>query len=299
MSVRVTQSMLNIQLMRNLNNNMSRMGKLQDQLSSGRRINKPSDDPVGVTYSLRYRSELSANEQYQKNVDSAVSWLDFTETTLGQAGDILQRVRELAVKGANGTNPADAMQSIKLEAEQLRNQLQDVANSTLNSKYIFNGQMTDKSPYPDLTQAAAQSTDPYQVRYEVGAGVEMPVNMTGNDVFGKPADGDNLFKVMDEFITALNNNDQTTVSDLVGKIDTRMGKFLSARAEIGARTNRTELVQTRLQDLNLNLTSLVSKTEDADMEKLITNLKTDESVYQASLSVGSQLIRPSLVDFLK
>lgn len=298
MSLRVTQNMLNTQLMRNLNNNLTRMGKLQDQLSSGRRLNKPSDDPVGISYGLRYRSELSANEQYQKNVNLAVSWTDFTDTALSQANDVLQRVRELAVKGSNGPNPSSAMQSIKLEVEQLRQQLQDIANSTLNGKYVFNGQMTDKPPYPDLTIAAMQSTDSYQVRYEMGAGVELPINMTGNEIFGKPGAADNLFKIMDDMISGLGSNSYQAISDLIGKIDSRLDQFLSSHAEIGARSNRIELVQGRLRDLNTNLSTLQAKTEDADMEKLITDLKMGESVYQASLSVGAQLIRPSLVDFL-
>lgn len=299
MTVRITQNMINNQLMRNLNNNMQRMSKTQDQLSSGMRINKPSDDPVGITFGLRYRSELKANEQYQKNVDSTVSWLDFTDSTLGQAGNVLQRVRELAVQGSNGTNPASAMESIKLEAIQLKNQLVDIGNSQLNGKFVFNGQNTDQPPYPDVTNAATQDTDGYPIRYEIGAGVEMSVNITGNDVFGSKTETDNTFKVMDDLISALNANDYTTVSNLIGKINTRMEKFTSARAEIGARSNRIELVQSRLQELNTNLTALQSKTEDADMPKLITDMKMDESVYQASLSVGSQLIRPSLLDFLR
>ena len=94
---RVTQNMLNTQFMRNLNTNLTRVQKLQDQLSSGRKINKPSDDPVGISFALRYRSELERNEQYQRNVDSALSWLSYSDKILGQAGDIIQRARELAV----------------------------------------------------------------------------------------------------------------------------------------------------------------------------------------------------------
>jgi len=299
MPARVTQTMLNTQLLRNLSGNLGRMERIQNQLATGRRINQPSDDPVGMTYALRYRSELSANEQYLRNVDAAVSWLEFTDSVLNQAGNILQRVRELAVQGANGTNPDSAMQAIRAEVEQLRRQMLDVANSTLNGKYIFNGQQTDRPPYPDPTTAAGQATDGFQIRYEVGPGIELPVNVTGNEIFGVPGDADNLFKVLDDLVTALGNIDYAGVNQAIGLLDSRMDKMLSARAEIGARSNRVELMQARLQELGANLTALQSKTEDADIARLITDLKTAESVYQASLATGARLIRPSLIDFLR
>lgn len=84
--IRVTSNMMSSQLLLNLNRNARTMNDTQLQLASGRKINKPSDDPVGITYSLRYRAELSSNEQYTKNVDSALSWLDYNDTVLGQAG---------------------------------------------------------------------------------------------------------------------------------------------------------------------------------------------------------------------
>src|SRR5690554_4516106 len=129
MSSRVTQSMLNTQLLRNLSNNLGRMETLQNQYSTGKRINKPSDDPVGVSFSLRYRSEISANDQYQKNVDSSLSWVSFADKMLEQTGDVLQKVRELAVQGANGTNPQEALNNIASEIDQLYEQLVSVGNS--------------------------------------------------------------------------------------------------------------------------------------------------------------------------
>src|SRR5690242_15840742 len=113
MGTRITQNMMNTQLMRNLNSNMRRMDNSQNQLATGRRINKPSDDPVGIAFALRYRSEIAANEQYESNANAAVSWMDYTDVTLNQAGSVLQRVRELTVQAANGTNSSESLQAIK------------------------------------------------------------------------------------------------------------------------------------------------------------------------------------------
>ncbi|OKP85569.1 flagellar hook-associated protein FlgL [Paenibacillus sp. P32E] len=304
--LRVTSNMMNSQLLLNLNRNARTMNDTQLQLSSGRKINKPSDDPVGITYSLRYRAELSSNEQYTKNVDSSISWLDYNDTVLGQAGDVVQRLRELTVEASNGTNPQSALDSINQEVMQLKEQFVDISNSKLNGKYIFNGEKYDTKPYDfakgadgtyDVSQAI--TTDPGQINYIVGEGVQLPINMTGNDVFGNTGDVDNVFTVFNNISAALKSGDYKGVSNQLNNIDSRVEKLLTARSEIGAKTNRVELMQDRLGDLNTNLTDLQAKTEDADYEGLIMQSKIQENIYNASLSVGAKIISTSLVDFIR
>ncbi|MFP4975369.1 flagellar hook-associated protein FlgL [Paenibacillus sp. CN-4] len=304
--LRVTSNMMNSQLLLNLNRNARTMNDTQLQLASGRKINKPSDDPVGITYSLRYRAELSSNEQYQNNVDSALSWLDFNDTVLGQAGDVIQRVRELTVKAATGSNPQSALNSINEEMMQLKEQLVDIANSTLNGKYIFNGEKYTEKPYDyvkgtdgtyDVTKDI--KTDTGVMNYIVGDGVRMPINMNGNDVFGKTGEPDNLFTIINNLSGALKAGNISEISSQLGLIDTRTDTILSARAEIGAKTNRVELMQDRLSDLNINLTDLQAKSEDADYEELIMKSKVQENIYNASLSVGAKIISTTLVDFIR
>ncbi|AIQ76848.1 flagellar hook-associated protein FlgL [Paenibacillus odorifer] len=304
--LRVTSNMMNSQLLLNLNRNARTMNDTQLQLSSGRKINKPSDDPVGITYSLRYRAELSSNEQYTKNVDSALSWLDFNDTVLGQAGDVVQKIRELTVQASTGTNPQSALDSINAEVMQLKEQLVDIANSTLNGKYIFNGEQYTTKPY-DFAKGAdgtydvskAITTDTGQIQFIVGEGVRLPISTTGNDVFGNTEDADNLFAIINNLSAGLKAGDLTAISGQLDVIDTRMESILTARSEIGAKTNRVELMQERLSDLNVNLTDLQAKTEDADYEGLIMESKIQENIYNASLSVGAKIISTTLVDFIR
>lgn len=304
MTMRVTQGMMNNQLLRNISTNLHRMNDHQNQLATGRKINKPSDDPVGMSFGLRYRSELAANEQYESNVDAAISWLEYTDSMLGQANSVIQRVRELAVQGANGANPQEALNAIASEVEQLYSQLVTIGNSQFNGKYVFNGQKTDIPPY-QLETAMTDPIDTGEIKFEIGVGVRIAANVPGNQVFGEPDDpnnpgtNDNIFRVLDDLVSALQSGDQREVSNILGRIDTANDRFLEARADIGARLNRIELAQSRLQDIGVNLQTLQSKTEDADIAGVITNLKTDENVYQSSLSVGAKIISVSLVDFLK
>lgn len=304
--LRVTSNMMSSQLLLNLNRNARTMNDTQLQLSSGRKINKPSDDPVGITYSLRYRAELSSNEQYTKNVDSSLSWLDYNDTTLGQAGDVVQRLRELTVQASTGSNPQSALDSINAEVLQLKEQLVDISNSKLNGKYIFNGEQYDTKPYDfakgtdgtyDVSKAI--TTDTGQIQYIVGEDVRMPINQTGNDVFGYTGDADNIFTVINNISAALTSGNITAVSAELDNIDTRVETILTARSEVGAKTNRIELMQDRLSDLNINLTDLQAKTEDADYEGLIMQSKIQENIYNASLSVGAKIISTTLVDFIR
>ncbi|AGA56402.1 flagellar hook-associated protein 3 [Thermobacillus composti KWC4] len=301
MPLRITPGMMHMQLTRNLNRTLTEMSKLQEQMTTGRKINRASDDPVGITYALRYRSELSVNEQYQKNVDMALSWLDFNDTVLQQAQDVLKRLKELAVQGSNGTNPDVALNNIADEVIQLKEQIVDIANSTLNGKYVFNGEKTDVIPYdPTVTpfDPSTIETDSGAIYYMVGVGVKLQINLSGNDVFGRPGEADNIFAVFDQIITALQSGNHGGVSAQIANIESRMDKILNQQSEIGARVNRVELMQNRLKDLEINLTDLQSKTEDVDFEKLIIDAKINENIYQASLSVGAKIITPSLVDFL-
>lgn len=297
---------MNSQLLLNLNRNARTMNDTQLQLATGRKINKASDDPVGITYSLRYRAELSSNEQYTKNVDSAISWLDYNDTVLGQAGDVVQKIRELTVQAASGSNPQSALDSINEEVLQLKEQLVDIANSTLNGKYIFNGEQYTTKPY-DFTKGADGTydvskpitTDTGQIQFIVGEDVRMPISTTGNDLFGYTGDADNLFSIINTISAGLKSGNLSTVSGQLDKIDTRVETILSARSEIGAKTNRVELMQDRLSDLNINLTELQAKTEDADYEGLIMESKIQENIYNASLSVGAKIISTTLVDFIR
>lgn len=306
--MRITNNMLSSQLLLNLNRNAQQMNNTQTQLATGRKINKPSDDPVGITYSLRYRAELSSNDQYQKNVDSAISWLEFNDTVMNQAGNAVQRLRELTVQASTGTNPQSALDSINEEVKQLKEQLIDISNSKLNGKYIFNGETYDIKPYDfpsnadgtlDTTNATSIVTDKGKINFIVGESVQLPINVSGNEVFGTETEEDNLFNIVNNIMKALTEGNQKELSNQLNNIDSRTDKMLAIRSEIGAKTNRVDLMMGRLDDLGINLTDLQSKVEDADYAELAMQSKIQENIYNASLSAGAKIISPSLVDFLR
>ncbi|MBY0163236.1 flagellar hook-associated protein FlgL [Paenibacillus lautus] len=298
MALRVTPGMMNLQMIRNINTNLVRMDGNMNVLSTGMKLNKPSDDPVGITYSLRYRSELSFNEQFQKNADTALSWLEYTDTVIGQVNDISQRANQLLVQSVNGTNPQEALNAVNTELQQIYEQLVTLGNSKFNDKYIFNGQLTDQAPY-DEALAPTQDTDTFGITYKFTEGASLAVNVSGQDVFGLPTDPDNLFGVIQRIQAALNLDDKAAAQAELGNMSTRLAKINEARSEIGAKTNRVDLINNRLGDLEMNLTAMQSKVEDADYAETIMKLKQDESVYQASLATSAKIMQVSLLDYLR
>jgi len=133
-------------MLRNISNSYERMGKYQEQLSTGKKIQKPSDDPVVAMKGMNYRTELNDIEQYKRNMNEVHNWMDNSDASLDKATNALQRLRELAVQGSNGTYEEGQRKNIASEVKQIKAHLADVANTKVNDKYIFNGTNTSEQP---------------------------------------------------------------------------------------------------------------------------------------------------------
>lgn len=298
--MRVTQSMLSNNLLRNLNTSYGKMSKLQEMIQSGSKITRPSDDPVIAVKGMSYRVELDRVTQYKRNIGEAHTWLDTTDEALGQVGEALKRVQELTVQAANDTNTPEDRQKMKKEIDQIREQLRDLANTKVGDNYIFSGTHTNMPVFkdniinPDLTQAGAEREIPINV-FE---GISLDVNTPGKD----------LFKQIDTFMADLSNiystGNGSDIGDKLGdggnaELSGLYELVLSARAGVGARQNRLEMMENRIDLQEVNVTKQLSTNEDTDYAKTITEMTTAQSIHQASLSVGANIIQQTLVDFIR
>ncbi len=302
--MRITNNMLINNMLSHLNTNLNRMTKYQSQLATGKKISLPSDDPIVASRALKLRTDVAEIEQYQRNVDDATSWMEISETTLGQMGDVMQRIRELAVQGANGSNTPDDLGKIKQEVQQLKVQMVHLANTSYAGRFIFSGFKTDKSLMDENGFFQIDISNAEQIKYEIGIGDDININVTGSDLFNSGTDAaaltdkSALIDTFDVFIAGLDSADHEAIGNLLGRIDSDMANILRVRSGVGARMNRLELTGNRLGDDFINFTKLMSKNEDVDMAEAIMNLQNEENVYRASLSAGAKVIQPSLVDFL-
>jgi flagellar hook-associated protein 3 FlgL len=144
---RITFNTMYNTVMNNVSKNEAKKNALQEQMSSGQRINRPSDDPVGFTNSLEYRSTISTREQQKKNMDDGQSYMNILETSHSSINTIFQRSRELAVQASTDTNSAKERRYINDEVREELDDLLAVANTKHKGDYIFSGKWTDQKPY--------------------------------------------------------------------------------------------------------------------------------------------------------
>ncbi|MCA1040476.1 flagellar hook-associated protein FlgL [Bacillus infantis] len=287
--MRVTQSMLSNNMLRNLSNSYSKLGKLQDQISTQKKFTKPSDDPVSAMLAMNYRTDLNRIEQFQRNIGEAKNWIDSTDDALDKGVMALQRIRELTVQASNGTLEGDQKKNIMEEIKQLKEHLVNIGETQVGGKYIFNGTQTNVKPAEEGT------FNDGAINLEVFSNIKVQVNMSGNEIFG------DMLKDSGDIQGLINslNEDSPEIGGYLEKVDKYIDQMLAGRAKIGAKQNRIELMDDRLQQQEVFSTRILSDNEDVDMEKVIMELTTQESVHRAALSVGSRIIQPTLVDFLR
>jgi flagellar hook-associated protein 3 FlgL len=293
--MRVTAGMAQRHVLADLRRVQERLADAQSRVSSGKQIEKPSDDPLGAERAVRLRSEIAATDAYGTAVDESKSWLDATDSALSSINDIVQTARELTVQAANGATTPAARQSIKVQIDALTEQLKTTLNGAYDGRYIFSGTATDTPPY-DLTSATpdAYQGDANPVVRQIGPGVSVQVNVTADDVLS------GLLPALRTISAHLQSNDAASLqtTDLQA-LDAGLDTVTTARSQVGAATNRVDAAGQRLADLHDVTTAFLSKTEDADLPQALTDLSAQQNALSAALHGGATLIQQSLMDFLR
>lgn len=425
--MRVTNSMQVNNLLNYINANKTRMDKFQNQLSTGKLINVPSDDPIIASRALRLRSDVSEIDQFLRNNSDAMSWVDTTEDALEKMTDVVHRTRELLVQGASGVLTESETKNMASELKQLKNQMIQLGNTSYAGRYIFSGYSTGRKLFNDdessddfgkFNVSVNTSTD--KVIYEIGVGNSIDINVPGGDLFnlggdaiakaparlrggeiffpvtvdeenssfeleffdgededntvqvninieegtyqnieeltseiqqkldddevvdidvsslgnrlqfegtdalegstikiedgssslgladenlvstpGTQAQNGSFVELMDDIIELFENNEIQEIGKRISNMEAQLDNINRIRSDLGARHNRLELTENRLETDKVTFTRLMSENEDADMAEVIMRLKNEENVYKASLSGGARIIQPNLLDFLR
>jgi len=292
--MRISNQMLHQNSMNHVNQNMSRLNKAYNDASTGKQIHKPSDDPHGAAKAMQLKSAISANEQYERNTGEANLLLDETDQTINSMVNVMQRVRELSVQGNNGTLNDEDRNIIATEVEELTEQLRQFANTQVNGNYLFNGTDTKNAPYAAKNSHETAAFSEVKLKaFNIADGMTLEVGVKAGDLFGEQADG--LFAKLTEAAQNLRTGEKVSLENM----DTGVDRMLQKAAEVGARKNRVEAVENRISGSTLELKQMLSNIEDIDMAEAITKLKSEESLYQASLAASAKIIQPSLMDFLR
>ncbi|GGQ42174.1 flagellin N-terminal helical domain-containing protein [Couchioplanes azureus] len=301
---RVTEGSIHTRVLANLQRNLAKGGQIQDQLSSGKQLNRPSDSPAGTVSALQLRSEVRTSEQYLRNAEDGLGWLGTVEDTLNSASGLVNRARDLTVQGLNTTtNGALASEALSKEIDQIRDALITHANARYLDRPVFGGNTTDPEAYDrttgNFTGNPYDPLDPTRtsISRTVGSNVKIRVDMTGPEAFGDNTTG--LFKVLDDISSALKSGDNAALSASLGDLDTAGKKLNSAISEVGSRYNRINQMKESAQDRLLSVSTQLSDIEDIDLPKTIMEMQLQQTSYQAALAASAKVIQPSLIDFLR
>jgi flagellar hook-associated protein 3 FlgL len=292
---RVTERSMATTTLTNLQMNLQRNQDLQNQLSSGKLITKPSDSPGGAVIAMQHRSDMASLNQYSRNADDGMGWLNMADTALGSASTQLNRARELVLTGlSSGTSGSDqAREAIALEVDNIRSSMIDLANTTYLDRPIFGGTTPGNVAYDEY---GVYQGDQGEVNRTIGANATVRVDTNGDKVFGSGSG--NVFNLLEQIAKDLRYNPSGLSTDLAD-VDTAQKRVQTGLAGVGSRYNQVSQMQQSAENRVLDLRSQLSDVEDIDLPKTITELSLQQTAYQAALAATAKVIQPSLVDFLR
>ncbi len=292
---RITQNMMTRDSLASLQANLARTAKLQEQMSTGRVINRPSDSPTGAAAAMRLRDDLSATGQYQRNAQDGVSWLGIIDNTLTSVTDQTREARDTALQGASaGASGQGVRDGLAGTIDELRKSLLADANTTYLGRPVFGGTTAGTVAY-DASGAFVGTNTP--VTRNVADGVTIRVDADATAVFG--AAGDDVFSHLADLSTALRAGDQAGIQAGIDHMNKDLDRLATAHAEVGTRAARVDAAVQTGADTELRLKSSLSNVENADLPKVIVDLQMQQTSYQAALAATSRVMQPSLLDFLK
>lgn len=284
----------------NVQRSTSNLSKLQEQISTGKKVNRPSDAPAGARRILSIRSETFRLDQYSSNVMTATQSLNYNSSTLQSTANLLQRIQELTMQGVNDTTDSDGRKAIASEIDQLVESVLQSANSTRLGRYIFAGTKTKTVPFVATRNsngeisAITYNGNREKIEYQVGVSATVQVNQTGNEAFIDNKLFSSIINIRDGFAggTAL------AAQNELDNLDNAHTSVLNLIAKAGGAANTLELTDNRITDIRLSLNEMLATTESADITELVLKLKEQENIYQASLASGSVAFNTSILNYL-
>jgi flagellar hook-associated protein 3 FlgL len=290
---------------RSLQRSLTDIDSSYRKISSGKKYERASDDPVEVAKIMQLKADMKNSEKYSKNIDDAIGWLDVSESSLQEIVNTMHRFKELMVTAAGNGDEAGA---ILAETHQLLDQVGHMMNTSFDGRYVFSGLQTGTLPitvnYDGNGNAISMTYngDAGEYKTEVERGVDTVFSINGNELLGDVDPGAGVSTLSDTFnaaITALGANDKAAVGDLLDDIDSHVDHLLSTMGKVGARTRRMELAKENHEKLNFNMTSLLSKLEDTNVADEVINLTSFQQIYEANIAAAEKVMNLSLMNFLR
>lgn len=276
-----------------------RLTRVQEQISSGKQLNRPSDSPAYVAQDLSLRAAQSSIQQFQNNISTARAFIGTADNALSQVSTLLRQARQLAVQGATDNLDPTARQGLADQAASILKQIASIGNTQLGNKYVFGGRKTTTPPFSitgnQVTYAGGSaSAGDGAINVEIAPGEVMQINATGDQAFA------GVFDALKQLADHLANGQVSAISqqDLTA-LDNAIANVNGVRAVFGVNVQRLDQTKSRLDDAQTTMAALQSKIEDADIPHAVVALNEAQNAYQAALAATARGFQQSLLDFLR
>jgi flagellar hook-associated protein 3 FlgL len=314
--MRVTSNLLHRIALNDVTAARVRLARTQEQASSGLRINRPSDDAVGAGQVSALETDLAQITQLRRTVTAVRGRVGAVENALAETTDLLIRLRQLAIQGANGTQDAATRALIADEVEEIHDALAAQANAKFGGAHVFGGYASATPPFAVsgafdantlTTPSVAFAGDANEIQVEIDEGIRVPVTLNGQRAFFGDANGDsvpdagleNVFSVTQDLWRALSTNDPAAITATLDRIDRASAQVSGERSKIGAVDAALDRAAQGLAKRAVDSELRVSELRDADLARVVSDMVQQEAALQAGLSAMGRLLQPTLLDFLR
>lgn len=300
--MRITPNMMTQQFLYNITNDNNQMANLENQLSTGKTLNEPSDNPLAVSEDMSLTDTLSQTTAYQNTISQSQTWMNSTSAALSNLNTTLQQLQQLVIQASNGTNTDSAARSaLVASATEFVSNVSQIADTQQGTRYLFGGTATSTPP-SSYAFSSAISTLPgvsSNQTMQVANGVAMPINVTAVSLFQTaPPGAADLQQTMTSILADLQSGEQQNLSTDLANLNANMTQVTSIEANLGSRQTRMTAISNQMSQYATLVANQKGNLEDANMAQVITSFNTDQTVYQAALKLGAQILQPTLVSYL-
>ena len=290
------------------------LSRLREQMSTGKRINRPSDDPDAFAVAEQMKALGSQYARYEESIAAARPWVDRTQATLDQLGELFTQAQEEGIRAANDARSADDRETIAQRLESLRDEVLDQLNAKHDGEHLFAGNQTGTPPFEEGTTTGAiepvadyDAIDGERTR-PIGPDRSLVVNISGRElhkmeedkvVGGMVVKGQTITGALDDLITAVRNGDTAAMQDALGATEAARDHVVDLGAKAGTTAQRLTAAEEQLQSAGLTAERRRSEAEDADYLETVTALQQTQTRLQAALKATASTLQTSLLDFLR
>ena len=295
--MRITESMITKSLLSNINRNRETMHSIQESISTGKEVEKSSDNPVQFYRANRFRQSIKLNDQFLENIRDAKSWMQETSSNLDGLLNQVMVLKQKAIQGADDSLNEDNRKHIALDVEHIIQDLVNISNGSFMDKNLFSGTRTkigQSFEYEKGGSSVDYKGNGDTIYRRISENFNVRINVSGLDIKESK-----IFEEAIKLRDALESNDTNGISDCIESIDSVKEVMISLNAANGSIQQQLDMAENRLNTANLNLSGFLSETEDVNLAEAITKYNSEEIAYQAALQSSSDILKLNIMDFLR